>query len=309
MNRIVFGILAIIAFSLPMYTTAQTDSLQLQVEEIENSLNYETGTILFPSCNAKLTVPKGFRYLNTQQSVYVLSTLWGNPADSSILGLLVPENRGVLAPNSWVFTISFDEMGYVKDDDAEDIDYNELLESMQKETNDANAHRVSLGYPAIAFTGWASKPFYDKTRKVLHWAKELKFGNDSLNTLNYNLRILGKDGVFIVNAVASMSELPEVKPSINKILASVQFEPGYTYADFDPKTDNVAAWSIGGLVAGKVLAKVGFFAVIAKFGKLIILGLIAAGGFVWNFIRGRKKEENNNKALEKPTGEQPSIEK
>ena len=42
-------------------------------------------------------------------------------------------------------------------------------------------------------------------------------------------------------------------------------------ADFDSKIDNVAAWTIGGLVAGKVLAKAGFFAIILKFIKPLLL--------------------------------------
>ena len=49
--------------------------------------------------------------------------------------------------------------------------------------------------------------------------------------------------------------------------------------------------SMGGLVAGKVLAKVGFFALALKYIKFILLGLVAAGGAIWRFIRGRRKEE------------------
>lgn len=93
-----------------------------------------------------------------------------------------------------------------------------------------------------------------------------------------------------------MHEFGEVNPTINNVLSSIEFEKGNTYFDFNPDVDNVAAWSIGGLVAGKVLAKVGFFAVIAKFGKVIIFGLIAAFGAIWKFISGKK--ENENKMIE-----------
>ena len=125
-------------FALVQKGNAQEiDSTQMVIDQIEASLNYETGTIELESGNASLTVPKGFRYLNKEQSMYVLTDLWGNPADSSILGLLVPENKGVLASNSWVFSISFDEMGYVKDEDADDIDYDDLLKEQQEETKAA----------------------------------------------------------------------------------------------------------------------------------------------------------------------------
>lgn len=291
-------LLALVAFIIFSKVSAEVDSLQMQIDQIEQSLTYQTGVIEFPSCKAKLKVPEGFRYLDARQSNYVLSDLWGNPADSSVLGLLVPENRGVLAPNSWVFTINFSDIGYVKDDDAEDIDYDDLLKQMQKEASEENTERIKLGYELFELVGWASKPYYDKSKKVLHWAKHLKFGEDSLGTLNYNLRILGKDGVFVLNAVATMRELNEVKPNIDKVLTSVEFDKGNTYADFNPDVDKVAAWSIGGLVAGKVLAKVGFFAVIAKFGKIIAVGFIAIGAGIWNFLKGRRKDEDGS-GLEK----------
>jgi len=280
---------------------AQLDSAKIRIAQIENSLKYQTGVIDFSSCKAKLNVPEGFRFLDAEQSRFVLSDLWGNPVDSSILGLLVPADRGVLEPNSWVFTLTFDAIGYVKDNDAEDIDYEDLLKQMKKDFQDANPEREKLGYQPIEFIGWASNPYYDKEKKVLHWAKELKFGTDSMNTLNYNLRVLGKDGVFVLNAVATMRELNDVKPNIDKVLQSVDFEKGSTYSDFNPDIDKVAAWTIGGLVAGKVLAKVGFFAVIAKFGKVIIVGLIAAGAAIWRFVSRRKKEEeiyDSSKSLE-----------
>jgi uncharacterized membrane-anchored protein len=270
----------------------EMDSTQLQIEAIEKSLKYETGTIALGAGNAKLTVPEGFRFLDKKQSMYVLSDLWGNPADSAVLGMLVPQDKGVLGASSWVFAISFDEIGYVEDDDAEDIDYDELLVEQQKETREANPERIAQGYGAIDFIGWASAPYYDKDKKILHWAKELQFGDDStVRTLNYNLRVLGRKGIFVLNAVASMNELPEVKSNIDKVIGSVTFDDGFKYSDFSPDVDNVAAWTIGGLVAGKVLAKAGFFAILLKFWKIIAIGIASVGSIAWKFIRGKKDEE------------------
>jgi uncharacterized membrane-anchored protein len=138
--------------------------------------------------------------------------------------------------------------------------------------------------------GWANKPFYDKDKKVLHWAKNLKFGNSNENTLNYDVRILGRKGVLSLNAIASMEQLDMVKKDIDKVLTMATFTEGNQYKDFDSKTDKIAAWTIGGLVAGKILAKVGFFAIFAKFFKVILIGIAAAGGAIWKFLGGRKKE-------------------
>ena len=292
------------ALGMLYFVAAQEiDSTQMMIDQIEQSLNYQTGTIELESGNAVLHVPKGFRYLNKAQRIYVLTDLWGNPADSSILGLLVPENIGVTANDSWVFTISFNEMGYVKDDDAEDIDYDDLFADMQKEFKENNPEREKLGYPPIELISWASTPHYDKDKKILHWAKELKFGNDSINTLNYNLRVLGRKGIFMLNAVAGMAQLPEVKLNIDKVIASVEFKEGHKYSDFVPDVDNVAAWTIGGLVAGKVLAKVGFFVLLAKFWKLIVIAVAAGGSYIWKFFKRKKEDEApvENKQLDPPS--------
>ena len=88
-----------------------------------------------------------------------------------------------------------------------------------------------------------------------------------------------------------MDQLDSVNAHINDVLAMVNFTEGNRYSDFDSSTDNVAAWTIGGLVAGKVLAKVGFFAVILKFLKFIIAGVVLAGGAIWRFVTGRRKKK------------------
>ena len=113
--------------------------------------------------------------------------------------------------------------------------------------------------------GWGAPPFYDKQQHTLHWAKLLRFGNGIEETLNYNVRILGRRGVLIFNAVAVPSQLPEIKASIPSLLVNASFTKGQQYNDYSAGIDEVAAYGIGGLVAGKVLTKGGFFAVILKF--------------------------------------------
>lgn len=134
-------------------------------------------------------------------------------------------------------------------------------------------------------------------KKVLHWAKELKFDGGVENTLNYDLRILGRKGVLSMNAVGGISQLAEIKRDIPKIMDAASFNSGYTYKEFDSKLDEVAAVSIGGLVAGKVLAKTGLLAIIAKFGKVIILGAVAAGAWLINLFRRRKNSDEDESEI------------
>jgi uncharacterized membrane-anchored protein len=276
---------------------AQDNSAQ-KIDSIEQTFTYERGSITLKNGIGTITVPKGFKYLNAEQAERVLVDLWGNPKTENItLGLLLPENQGVLSQKGYVFNIQYDEIGYVEDKDADDIDYDELLTQIKEDTKEENIERKKEGYEPITIVGWASTPFYDKEKKILHWAKEIKFGSEAQNTLNYNIRILGRKGVLVLNAIAGTSELPLVQKDINKVIDIVSFNKGYTYAEFDSSIDNVAAWTIGGLVAGKVLTKVGFFAILAKFGKIIVITLIGLFGAFKNKIMNLFSKKENDAAI------------
>ena len=283
-------VLFFVHLSVRASETDSTAILQAQIDSIENSLKYQHGTIELEGGIGKITIPAGFKYLDPKQAEYVITELWGNPKQTS-LGLIVPENQGVLGANMWAFNIQYDEIGYVKDDDASDIDYDDLMKEMQSDLTEANKERTAQGYEAIQLVGWANKPFYDEDRKILHWAKEIKFGDAEENTLNYNVRVLGRKGVLILNAIASMDKLPVVNKNIDKVLNIVQFSDGHKYADFNPGVDQVAAYTVGGLVAGKVLAKAGIFAFLGKFLKIIIIGVVGAVSALWKMLTGRRREE------------------
>jgi uncharacterized membrane-anchored protein len=87
-----------------------------------------------------------------------------------------------------------------------------------------------------------------------------------------------------------------------------EFTPGNRYQDFDSKVDNVAAWTVGGLVAGKILLKTAAGAGILKFLKFIIIGIVAAGAAIWRWITGRKKKEEEFVYQPAPVQEQPDDE-
>lgn len=277
-------------FLMHSVSAQEIDSTQIMLDSIEAGFNYQRGEIKFENGIGTLNVPTGFRYLNAEQTAFVLTDLWGNPDGSGTLGMIVPENIPVTDPNSWAFIVTYDELGFVKDDDADDINYDDLLVEMQGDTKTDNEEREKSGFEAVTLVGWASKPYYDADKKVLHWAKELKFGEAEENTLNYNVRILGRKGVLVLNAVSSMGALPEVQKNIDPVLASFQYSDGNKYSDFNPDLDEVAAWTVGGLVAGKVLAKVGILAFLLKYIKLIGVGIVALGTGLWKWFKKKTEQ-------------------
>lgn len=263
----------------------EVDSMKMFLDSLEAKFHYQTGEVKIGDDIGTLNVPKGFQYLDPEQSKYVIHDLWGNPGGESNLGMLVPENGGVVQDKSWAFIITYDESGYVEDDDAGEIDYDELLTQMREDGATWNEERKKEGYPAIELIGWAAKPYYDADKKVLYWAKELKFGEDEIHTLNYDVRVLGRKGHLQLQAVATVDQLGVVQENIPSVLTAFNYTEGKRYSDFDPDIDEVAAWTIGGLVAGKVLAKAGILALLLKNIKLIGLAIVAAVTGLWKLLK------------------------
>jgi uncharacterized membrane-anchored protein len=231
-----------------------------------------------------------FYFLDKKDTVSVLTEAWGNPpsAGSDAVGMIFPAKYDPITENNWGIELRWQKIGHVDDADAASIDYDELLRSMQADTLSANDQRVKDGFPPVTLIGWASPPVYDAVNKRLHWAKELKFGDDTVHTLNYDVRFLGREGVFVMSYIARVEQLPEIRQSLDEVLGLAAFSPGKKYVDFRPDFDTVAAVGIGGLIAGKLAAKAGLLAValiaLKKFGVILLVPL--AG--LWRFIRGNK---------------------
>lgn len=248
-----------------------------RANDIEQRIRFRTGKVDLND-KIELDIPIGYKFIPKEESEEIIFDFWGNPSSEGILGMLVLENFSLMNPYDWAFILSVEDEGYVKDEDASEIDYSELLKEMQDSEEEINEERIKQGYEPIHTVGWASKPYYDSKEKILHWAKELQFGDEEgENTLNYDVRILGRNGLLSMNAVGVMSVLDSVKVHIPEIIHIAKFKKGYTYFDFDPDVDEVAAYTIGGLVAGKLLAKAGLLALLLKNIKLLLLS--AAGLF------------------------------
>ncbi len=262
----------------------------IQAEKTWAEMKPQTGVIEIKQAGAKLNVPDAFYYLDSKDANTVLVDIWGNPPGQPTLGMLFPANSTPFDSDAWAVTIEYEEDGYVSDEDADDINYTDLLTQMKEDTNESNKYRVEQGYPTIELIGWASAPFYDAKEHKLHWAKEIKFDGQNTNTLNYNIRILGRKGVLVLNFIAGIDQKEIIDQNLASVLALADFDQGSTYADFDPDMDTVAAYGLGALVAGKVLAKTGFIALalifLKKFGVFILVGI---GALFKGFISKKKK--------------------
>lgn len=268
-------------------------AMQFYADSVASAMKYETGQVTLTGCNAVLNIAPGFKFLNATQSQYVLHKVWGNPERTDVLGMIFPAGNSPFTDSSYAFIVTYEDMGYVKDNDAKTVDYAKMVADMHEDEPKVNLERTKQGYPTIHMVGWAAQPYYDENNKVLHWAKELKFGSEESNTLNYEVRVLGRKGVLSLEAIADMHELPLVEKDIKGVLAMASFTPGNKYSDYNSSTDKIAEYTVGGLVAGAVLTKVGFWAILLKGLKFIIMGVVAAfyGIRKWLTGKGRKGEE------------------
>lgn len=268
------------------------EDVDASIAAFESQLQYKRGRVVLPGDIATLDVPEGFRYLGPEQTDKILVEAWGNPPGTKTLGMLFPSDVSPLTEEGWGVVITYSEDGHVDDSDAGGIDYNELLKQMKEGTAENNKEREKQGYEPMTLHGWAAAPHYDASTHKLYWAREFSVPSSTQHALNYDIRILGRKGVLSFNAVASMNRLGDIEENMKQVMAFSDFNAGQRYADYDSKTDNLAAYGIGALVAGKVAAKVGLFKLIigavlaAK--KLVVVAVVAVGGFIARLL-GRKK--------------------
>jgi uncharacterized membrane-anchored protein len=290
------GIFCSFAFAL---AATAADEGRLEAMKIASQLKYQQGQIKLKDGLATVQLSDEFRYLDPAGAETVLTGLWGNPKSERTLGMIVPAGFDPLDRQAWCVVVDFEEDGYVKDSDADSIDYTKLLKQMKEGTRQASAERVKSGYPGLELVGWAAPPRYDKENHKFYWAKEIKFG-DSVddNTLNYNLRVLGRRGILTLNVVASMSQFAQVEKATPEILGMVNFNNGHRYADYTPGSDKLAAYGLAALVAGGIAAKTGlikgFFLALLALKKFLILGVIALLAFARKLFGARSNSTTNN---------------
>jgi uncharacterized membrane-anchored protein len=275
------GVLALVFFSGDAVIAQAPRGLSNAPEEFEAKLGYQTGTISLRGGMATLRLRDSFRYIGPEGTRRLLTEGWGNPPGSAegTLGMLIPSDVSPMSTDGWGIVITYEEEGYVNDDDAKSMNYTKLLKQMQESTNAANEARQKQGFETVTLVGWAEPPFYDAAGHKLYWAKELAFGSSSDHTLNYNIRVLGRRGVLVLTAVAGMNQLAAIRNQTQGVLAAVDFNEGHRYADYLPGKDKAAAYGLTGLIVGATAAKAGLFkallAGLLAFKKLLVVGVVA----------------------------------
>jgi uncharacterized membrane-anchored protein len=281
---------------------------------LASSLKYQTGTITLKDGLAKIALAPGYRFLDGADAEKVLHDLWGNPPADPPLGMIFPPQMGPMDRDGWGVIVDYENQGHVNDADAAKIDYTDLLKKMQQGVQDSNEERQKEGYPAMQLVGWAEPPHYDAATHKLYWAKDLRESNENSDGLNYEIRVLGRQGTLDLTAVAGMGDLPSVSTKMPDIMAMVDFKPGHTYAEFNPKIDTVAKYGIAGLIAGSAIglaAKAGLLkflfpllVVLKHYGIVVVVAIVAFFKKMAKAIKGKSSVE---RPFQPPQQHEPSV--
>lgn len=259
---------------------APQDQAAQQVAALVHALKPQHGQVSIPAAHATLDLGDAYDFYGPEDARKILVSVWGNPPDAAegVLGLVMPAGKSPLS-DAWGAVITYEDTGYVADDDAEKADYAGILKSLQENTETANEQRRNDGYPVMHVAGWAEAPHYDRETHSVIWARDLEIEGNQLHSLNYDLRTLGRKGVLSVNLVSVMPDLSQVHAAAQMLASHARFDTGQRYADYDATTDRKAEYGVAGLVAAGVgvaaAKKLGLLALGIKFFKPLAIAVVA----------------------------------
>lgn len=293
--------LALLAASASAAVAAEpppTDQQKAAIEKInriEHGLHPRSGDIALPGAAATLHLGQNYYFLDSKDARTILVDAWGNSPDaaSDILGMVFPAG-GTFYNRSWAAVVSFEPSGYIPDNDANTADYSQIITDAQSGEDKNNDARKKAGLPPVHLVGWAQPPSYDAKSHTLIWARDIRFGAETDDTLNYDVRALGRRGVLSMNIVANVSQIAQIRQAATALQAAGTFDRGARYQDYQVATDKKAEYGLAGLVAAGLgiaaAQKLGLFALALLFFKKIIALVIAAfvGGFAWLRNRFRR---------------------
>lgn len=271
------------------FAVAAACSLSLLAANSATAQQPEEGQDLFQGLNvhegpgtlrlktiAEVKLPGECGYLNGTDTSRLMKRL-GNPSEGGELGSVLGDHC--------IAVFEFDPVGYVKDDEKDDLDPDELMDSIRKNTAEANKERAKMGAAPMHIKGWYKKPYYDEGTHNLEWI--ITGESEGVDNLNVNTRILGRKGVMTVTLITSPETIDQDLPVYRKWLEGFDYQPGQKYGEYR-SGDKVAEYGLMALVAGggaAALAKGGFF---KSFWKLIVAGLAAAGAFIKKLFKKKQ---------------------
>lgn len=259
-------------------------------QEEEVALNWIYGPNICPLGSvAEINLPAGYQFVDGDGTRLIMEWL-ENPTDGRELGMVMPEpteDSGL----EWFVVFDFDPIGYVKDDEKDELDADAIIQSITEGTEQANQIRRERGWEEVHVLGWHTPPFYDERSNNLTWA--IIGGSTTGQSVNLSTRVLGRGGAMSADLVVGDEDLALALDGYGQLIEQLKFTSGHRYAEFR-EGDKVAKYGLTALIAGGAGAVAMKTGLLARFWKFIVFGLIAvlsaARRFLGRFLGGGKKE-------------------
>lgn len=282
-----------------------------KMNALRRDLHPMTGDVKIPATDVTLHLGQRYYFLPAAEARRVLIEAWRNPKNGQddVLGLIFPAGKDFNDDDAWGAVVTFIADGYISDQNAAGQDYTKVLNDFREGEDERNESRKAEGLEPSHLIGWATAPSYDRASHSLIWAREIKYGEQTDHTLNYDVRLLGRRGALSLNMISNTSALPSIKAAAVDLAKTAEFQPGARYSDYK-SGDPTAAYGLAGLVAGGVgllvAKKLGLLAVILAFGKkafvLIAAGVAAAVAWVRRRLNLKPKPKPEKAKAEPPSG-------
>lgn len=273
-----FSIVLIFVFNVLLYPQADTQEEELSfldglsVISGPKQINMgQTGSIY---------LPENYIFLNASDT-RILMERFQNPSSNIEEGLIANKDF------NWYVIFEFSEVGYVPDDEKDELDAEAMMEALLESNEESNKIREKKGWDKLTITGWEIKPHYNEYTNNLEWAIR-GVDNLSYSFINHSTRLLGRKGVMELTLVVDPASYASVTRAYSDIIKTFTFQPGQKYAEYT-EGDKVAEYGLTALVVG------GGTAIAAKSGLLkylwkIIVGVFVVGASFFKKIFGRFKK-------------------
>lgn len=265
-------------------TGLETSSLRAQEGEADDAprslrdlFEWQDGPGSFVLGNiARIDLPAGYAFLDAKQSRGLMQYYGNFPTDRE-QGTIVPAED----MNAWFVIFEFDPVGYIKDDEKDEIDADELIESLKEGNEAANEQRREMGVPPLEILGWETPPRFNDETKQLEWCINAR--SEGGRVLNHQIRVLGRKGVMEVTLVCGPDVLGSALSQTRQLLEGFSYRDGERYADFK-SGDKIAKYGLTALIAGGAAVALAKTGLLKKLIKPILIGLAIVGGIFVKFF-------------------------
>lgn len=245
----------------------------------------DPGEYTLPLSHAIIRLPKDYSMLAGEDAARY-DLLW-NGIDSRNTEAIVFND----ADNTLGYFI-YEESGHVAEDDWGKVNANFILRQLKAADVGANEARRKAGLDEFTTGNWKQAPRYDARSKTAVWAYELS--SAKANFISSMAIRLSRTGYHQIVWVADVSRVADPAGRLNELIAMLDHEPGYGYADF-VEGDKRADYGVGALAATLLNVKLEKGGLIAKIRRyldletLIGLAVLIGGGiFGWTWLRRRR---------------------